>query len=239
MGSVAQVHERARHTESFVGVHNSIRCLVRLHQGSRGTRSLESFLLPLFHFSAMLLFMKKPDEDSIDLDDSVVAEEHAGNAIKKLREKLKKAEAERLEYLTGWQRAKADLINARKRDEADRLEFLKFANEQLIHDLIPVLEHWDMAMNHRESWEKADKNWRVGVESIFNQLRKVLSDNGLVEVNPLGEKFDHVKHEATVYEPVSDEKKDHIILEVIQKGYSLNGKLLRPAKVKVGEWKKG
>jgi molecular chaperone GrpE len=172
------------------------------------------------------------------LDDSVVAEEHATETIKKLRDKLKACEVEKLEYLTGWQRAKADLINARKRDEADRLEFIKFANERLVFDLIPVLEHWDMALNHKESWEKGDKNWRVGVESIFNQLKKVLTDNGLVELNPVGEKFDHSKHEATEYEKVDDEKKDHIILQVIQKGYSLNGKILRPAKVKVGEWKK-
>ena len=75
-----------------------------------------------------------------NLDDSVVAEENAADAVKKLREKLKRSEAERMEYLTGWQRAKADLINARKRDEADRAEFIKFANERLIDGLIPVLE---------------------------------------------------------------------------------------------------
>lgn len=78
------------------------------------------------------------DQDDLDanLDDSVVAEESSVDTIKKLREKLKKSEVERLEYLTGWQRAKADLINARKRDEADHKEFIKFANERLIDGLI-------------------------------------------------------------------------------------------------------
>ncbi len=172
------------------------------------------------------------------LDDSVVAEENAAETIKKLREKLKKVESEKQDYLTGWQLAKADFINARKRDETDRATFMKFAGEQLMFDIIPVLEHWDMALSHKESWEKADKNWRVGVESIFAQLKKALADNGLVEMNPLGEKFDHSKHEAISYEPVNEEKKDHFILEVIQKGYILNGKILKAAKVKVGEWKK-
>ncbi len=172
------------------------------------------------------------------LDDSVVAEENALETIKKLREKLKIVDKEKQEYLTGWQLAKADFINARKRDEADRAAFVKFANEQLFFDLIPVLEHWDMALSHRESWEKADKNWRVGVESIFAQLKKALADNGLVEMNPVGEKFDHAKHEAISYEPVPDEGKDHVILEVVQKGYILNEKILKAAKVKVGEWKK-
>lgn len=187
--------------------------------------------------------LKKHDDNDADvvaddLDDSVVAEESSAETIKKLRDKLKTTEAERLEYLTGWQRAKADFVNARKRDETDRQEFLKFANEQLIHDLIPVLEHWDMALSHKESWEKADKNWRVGVESIFNQLKKALFDNGLKEIDPIGAKFDHNQHEAISYEPVTDEKMDHAIIQVIQKGYSLNGKILRPAKVKVGEYKK-
>jgi molecular chaperone GrpE len=178
------------------------------------------------------------NEDGDELDDSVVAEENATETIKKLRDKLKACETEKQEYLTGWQRAKADLINARKRDEADRAEFMKFANEHLIYDLIPVLEHWDLALNHKESWEKADKNWRVGVESIFAQLKKALANNGLMEMNPVGEKFDHAKHEAISYEPVADEKLDHSILTVIQKGYSLNDRILKTAKVKVGEFKK-
>ncbi len=176
--------------------------------------------------------------DSDTLDDSVVAEEAMGETIKKLREKLKKTEAEKQEYLTGWQRAKADMVNARKRDEEDRKDFMKFANERLIEDLIPVLASFDMAMGNKEAWEKADKNWRVGVEYIYSQLTKALTDNGLKEINPINEKFDHAHHEATSYEPVTDEKLDHVILQVVQKGYSLNGKVLKAPIVKVGEFKK-
>ncbi len=176
--------------------------------------------------------------DNIDtLDDSVVAEESMSETIKKLREKIKKIETEKQEYLTGWQRAKADMVNARKRDEEDRKDFMKFANERLIDDLIPVLASFDMAMGNKESWEKADKNWRVGVEYIYSQLLKALTDNGLKEINPVNEKFDHAHHEATSYEPVIDEKLDHVILQVIQKGYSLNGKVLKAPIVKVGEFR--
>jgi len=198
------------------------------------------------------MFKKKPDENeefvpeengqtaadaSDDLDDSVVAEENAGDAIKKLREKIKKIEAEKMEYLTGWQRVKAEMVNARKRDEEERREFTKYANENLIEELLPVLESFDMAMGNKEAWEKADKNWRIGVEYIYSQLRKALENNGLVEINPLNEKFDHAKHEAVSYEPVNDPKLDHVIIGVIQKGYSLNGKVLKVPKVKVGEFK--
>ena len=178
------------------------------------------------------------DNSAADLDDSVVAEESAAETIKKLREKLKATEAERMEYLTGWQRAKADLINARKRDEEDRKEFIKFANERLIEGIVPVLESFELAMGNKEAWEKADKNWRMGVEYIYSQLKKALEDSGLTELKPLNQKFDHGLHEAASYEPVTDEKLDHVITKVIQNGYFLNGKLMRPAKVIVGEFKK-
>jgi molecular chaperone GrpE len=173
-----------------------------------------------------------------NLDDSVVAEENTAETVKKLREKLKKATEEKQEYLTGWQRAKADLINARKRDEADRAEFMKFANERLIESIIPVMESFDMAMGNKEAWEKADKNWRVGVEYIYSQLKKALSDSGLEEIDPIGLPFDHNRDEASEYIPVDSEKDHHKVIAVVQKGYKLNGKDLRPPKVKVGEFKK-
>ena len=95
-----------------------------------------------------------------------------------------------------------------------------------------------MAIGNKEAWEKADKNWRIGVEYIYFQLRKALTESGVEEIDPSGKKFDHTLHEAVSYEPVVDEKIDHTVLQVIQKGYILNGKLLKPAKVKVGEYKK-
>lgn len=182
--------------------------------------------------------MLKDHHNDEFLDDSVVAEENAAEAIKKLREKLRLAETEKMEYLTGWQRAKADLINARKRDEAERGEYIKFANERLIEGLIPVLESFEMAMGNKEAWEKADKNWRVGVEYIYGQLKKALNDAGLEEIDPIGKPFDHNRDEAAEYVPVESEKDHHKVISVLQKGYILNGKAMRPPKVKVGEYKK-
>lgn len=193
------------------------------------------------------MFKKNPEENeefvpedngsSGELDDSVVAEENAAEAVKKLREKIKKLEAEKMEYLTGWQRAKADLVNARKRDEEDKMSAIKYANENLIEELLPTLESFDMAIGNKEAWEKVDKNWRIGVEYIYSQLRKALENNGLVEINPMNEKFDHARHEAVSYEPVKEEGLDHVIVGVVQKGYSLNGKVMKVPKVKVGEFR--
>jgi len=173
-----------------------------------------------------------------DIDDSVVADENAAETVKKLREKLKKSEAERMEYLTGWQRAKADLINARKRDDADRVEFTKFANERLIDGLIPVLESFELAMGNKAAWEKTDKNWRVGVEYIYGQLKKALLEAGLEEIDPTGKLFDHNRDEAAEYVPVENEADHHKVISVMQKGYMLNGRVMRPPKVRVGEFKR-
>ena len=188
---------------------------------------------------------KKEDVENVDdvviesddtLDDSVVAEENMAETIKKLRAKLKESQANAQEYLTGWQRTKADFVNARKRDEEERKEFIKFSNERLIESLVPVLESFDLAMANKETWEKVDKNWRVGVEYIYSQLKKTLSDAGLEEVNPIGQKFDPARDEAAEYVPVTEESQDHVITQVIQKGYTLNEKQMRPPKVKVGEF---
>src|SRR3989339_1601985 len=182
--------------------------------------------------------MDEEIEKDENLDDSVVAEEAAAETIKKLREKLKTTQKERDEYLAGWQRAKADLINARQRDEADKKEFIRFANERLIDGLIPVLDSFELAFNNKESWEKADKNWRAGVEFIYHQLKKALTDAGLEEINPLGEKFNSNRDEAAEYLPVESESDEHKILAVLQKGYSLYGRPMRPPKVRVGEIQK-
>lgn len=180
------------------------------------------------------------DDDVVSegLDDSVVAEESARDTIKKLREKLKEAQRQGKEYLDGWQKERAQFVNWRKQDEKDKQEFAKMANEKLSRELIPVLESFDMAMGNKEAWEKVDKNWRTGVEFIYGQLTKVLENHGVSEMNPVGEKFDHALHEAAGHESVTDEEQDQMVLKVIQKGYALNGKVLKAPKVIIGEYRK-
>jgi molecular chaperone GrpE len=186
---------------------------------------------------------KNPDEISYDtdtatLDDSVVTEEFAAEMVKKLRGQLKTALEEKQTYLTGWQRDKADFVNARKRDAEAQKELITFSNEALISELIPVLDSFNMAFGNKEAWEKVDKNWRTGVEYIASQLKKALEDNGLKEIDPLGQKFDPMRDEATEFEPVIDPKLDQTVTSVITKGYSYNGRVLKAPKVKVGEIKK-
>src|SRR3990167_4389746 len=158
-----------------------------------------------------------------ELDDSVVAEEHAQESIKKLREKLKEAKAK--EYLDGWQRAQADFANLRKRDEEAKNEFLKFAHADLVLQFLPVLDSLNMALSHGHK----------DVEPIYKQFLRVLKQNGLEESDPVGVTFDPRFHEAVGSVETEEKGENHKILEVVQKGYILSGKIIRPAKVKIGE----
>ncbi len=171
------------------------------------------------------------DGDDVHFED-VEDEENPGAALKKLREKLKKCEVEKKDYLDGWQRMRADYANARKEDDNRRGEMIKFASEGLVEDLLPVLDSFSMAFANKEAWEKVDANWRKGVEYIHAQILSVLESRGLQEIGIVGEKLDPRNHIATEVVPTEDTGKEDTISEVVQKGYRLHSKVIRPAKVK-------
>ncbi|MAG12609.1 nucleotide exchange factor GrpE [bacterium] len=157
--------------------------------------------------------------------------------VRDLKKKLKQCEKERKEYLDGWQRTKADSINKKKEDEKRREEFSKFAKEDLLHELLPVVDSFEMAFVDKKIWEGLPENWRKGVEYIYAQFMDTLKRNGLESVDPKGQPFDPNLHTAVETVESGDEKEDDIVLEVAQKGYMLHGRMIRPARVKVGEYK--
>ncbi|MBI4120659.1 MAG: nucleotide exchange factor GrpE [Parcubacteria group bacterium] len=157
---------------------------------------------------------------------------------KKLREKLAQCEKERQEYLDGWQRAKADFINARKAEDESRKTLREFVKEDILSQILPVLDSFELAFRNKEAWERADKGWREGVEHIYTQLIGILKSNSILEINPVGAHFDPNKHESVETVETDREEDDGKILEVTQRGYELNGRLLRPARVKISEFKK-
>src|SRR5581483_10539477 len=106
--------------------------------------------------------MNNDQNEKTESEDVVMEEElEPQDQLKKLREKLKKCVEEKQEYLDGWQRERAQLANLRKQEEKERKEFIKFANENLLSDLLPVLDSFHMAFANKEAWEKVDKNWRL------------------------------------------------------------------------------
>lgn len=169
-----------------------------------------------------------PDEEEVNAAEA--------SKIKKLKKELAQVKEEKLQVLTDLQKAKADFINMRKRDEEGNREFVKYAKEGVIADIIPVLDSFDMAFSNKESWESVSKEWRTGVEYIYNQLLSVLTNNGVSEVNPAGEEFNPSIHEALEMVETDNKNDDHKILSVVQKGYKMGDKVIRPAKVKVANY---
>lgn len=177
------------------------------------------------------------ETEDIVLEDNVeVTGSDYNTKVAKLKAEIKELQKKNTDLLNSWQRDKADFINTRKRDEEDKKEFLRFAKSDLISELVPVLDAFESAFKNKEAWEKVDKNWRTGVEYINSQLLNILTQNGLKVVNPLGEKFDHKRDEAVETIRVDDKESDGKILDVVQVGYELNGKEIRPAKVRVAHF---
>jgi len=162
-------------------------------------------------------------------------EDSPQDQLKKLKERLKDAIKEKQGYLDSWQRSQADFVNYKKREEEGKAEFMRFSREELITDLLPALESFHMAFANKESWEKVDQSWRVGVEYIHSQLLQALASHGLTEINPLNALFDPKEHTSIGSIPTTDSKLEHYVGEVAQLGYKLNGKLIRSPRVKVYE----
>ena len=144
---------------------------------------------------------------------------------------LEKLRKERDEYLAGWQRAKADLSNYKKEEMRRQEAFLQFAAERFLQELLPVLDSLDLAiLDAKNAGEKAREQtlWLIA-----SQLLGILKKQGLEVMATQGKKFDANFHESV--EEVTSGGEPGMIVEEVQKGYLLNGRGLRPARVKVSK----
>lgn len=151
-----------------------------------------------------------------------------------LAAKLVACEQKRDEYLAGWQRERADFQNYKK-DEFKRLtESREAITAAIIEDILPVLDSFDMAFDFVPE-EPAAHKWARGVEQVRLQLLDILKRMGVeaVKVEEGKMMFDPALHEAV--EEIASDEPEGTILEELQKGYALNGKTLRPARVKVSK----
>jgi molecular chaperone GrpE len=154
--------------------------------------------------------------------------------IKKLRDELKATQTEKADYLQNWQKERADFINYKKGEDDRKKQTLDFAREQFTEELLPVLDAYDMMSANKESWEKVDKAWRTGVEYIHQQLLKVLTENGVSEIAPnVGDAADSNLHDLMETVETEDVAQDHTVASVMQKGYKMGARVIRPARVKV------
>lgn len=153
------------------------------------------------------------------------------NKLEELKENLRECEKLRDEYLTGWQRAKADFLNYKK-EEGDRMEtIMNFMKAKWLSRMLTVHDDLERA-KERTPKSLENNNWVKGVLQIEEQFHSFFEEQGIVRVDPKGEKFNPNFHEA-VQEVEKEGKESGTIVKVLEKGYLLNGRLLRPAKVKV------
>ena len=148
------------------------------------------------------------------------------NEIESLKKQL---DEEKDRYI----RQVAEFDNFRKRSQKDREEYTKYANEQLILELIDVWESLGRGLETASESNGKDKLIE-GMELVYKQFKDVLEKNGLTMINAVGEKFDPYKHEAMMIAP-TDECEEDTVLEEFAKGYMLNNNVIRYSKVKVSK----
>ncbi len=175
-------------------------------------------------------------EFSVDQDeDDVVSEEEIENPkalIKKLRADLKTAQQEKMDVMTSWQRDKADFLNARKRDQETQADVIRFANQNLIMDMLPTLDGYEQA-TQQPSWTSVDDTWRKGVEALMAKIYASLQKVGVEKYGKVGDVFDPNLHQAVGNVETTEKEKDHTVAVVMQTGYKLHDKVVRPALVQV------
>lgn len=149
--------------------------------------------------------------------------------IESLRQALAEEQAKAEANLAGWQRAQADFINFKKRSEQERGDLTRFANANLMLELLPVLDDMERALEHTPA-KLASIAWVDGVNLIYRKFKASLEAQGLAQIEALGKPFDPNLHEAVR----QDKGKEGIVIEEILKGYQLHDKVIRPTMVVVG-----
>lgn len=162
------------------------------------------------------------DETDDPVEEAVVVEETSVPLAE-----FEAVSRERDQYLDSLRRLKAEFDNSRKRQERERSRILESASEKLVQELLPVLDNLDRAL-------ESEGDIREGVQATRGQLAEVLANEGLLPVASDGQPFDPNVHEAVMGQP-SDEHEEGTVLQTFQRGYLLNGRAIRPAKVVVAK----
>jgi len=171
------------------------------------------------------VFEDAPSED-MEIED---IEEAEGDKLKSLRDKLRTCDEEKRGHLEELQRTKADFLNSKRRLEEQLTRDKERITEKHVGALLPLADSFDMAMAD-PSWESCDEKWRKGIEGVFAQLQGILKGYGVEKVGAKGEEFNPEMHEAVSSAPGEEGK----VVDVLQAGYAVGDRIIRPAKVIVG-----
>ena len=150
---------------------------------------------------------------------------------------MKVCKLEKEEYLTGWQKERAEFINYKKEEDNRKAMFSEAMRERILSRFLSVIDSFNMAFANKEAWEKVDDNWRKGVEYIYTQLNAIFEEYEVKAIGEMGEIFDPNIHQSIESIPTDKKEQEHTVSHVIQKGYKLGERVLRPARVNVYEFK--
>lgn len=171
-----------------------------------------------------------PSATTVTAEEEQEAEKEE-DEIAVLRRQLAEAEAKAAEYLDGWQRARAEFANYKRRNDQEKNELIKVANAALITRLLPALDDFERAFQTLPPG-LSSLTWIDGIFLIYRKLLAILEAEGLTPIETQGQVFDPSVHEAVTHEPSTEYEEGHIIGEV-QKGYKLGDRVLRPSLVRV------
>lgn len=190
--------------------------------------------------------MKKEDEEKKEeeiIDDITIVESTEDglelpdkDKNKKLREEIKRLQKEKDEYLLGWQRAKADYINLQRELEAVRLNSSLITKEKVVENILPALDSFEMAFSNQDFWQRVDKSWRQGIESIYDQIISGLNKSDIEKIDQVDILFDPNIHQSIEKIKTDDKGKDHFVESILQVGYKVGNRTIRPAKVRIFEF---
>jgi molecular chaperone GrpE len=153
--------------------------------------------------------------------------------LKELRQQAENLQKERDELFGKLQRVSADYINFQKRAAKQTADTITYEKEKIIKTLLPALDNFEHTLQNVTSAESTDILLK-GIRIIYDQILDILKSHGVEHIEALGEKFDPALHEAVSHKAES-EKEDNIVLEEFQKGYKLNGHVIRPSRVIVNK----
>ena len=151
----------------------------------------------------------------------------------KLEEEIQNLTEENKTYIEKLKIAQADLINYRKRKDEETANALKYANQDIIKDLLNVVDNLERTLESKSESEET-KKYQDGVRLIYENLINILKSYGITEINRVGEIFDPNEEQALLTECVED-KEDEVVLGVLLKGYKLKDRVIRPASVKINQ----
>ncbi|MBI4611364.1 MAG: nucleotide exchange factor GrpE [Candidatus Rokubacteria bacterium] len=171
--------------------------------------------------------VEQPGTEAADLPAQII-EEELTRLRQALEAKTREAEATHDRYL----RALAELDNARKRAQREREEYVRFANESLLRELLPVLDNFDRAIQAARARGEAE-GFVTGVELIQRELLRVLEKFGVTPFSSVGQPFNAERHEAIERVTATEEHPAMTVVAETLRGYLLNGRVLRPAMVTV------